>query len=130
LWDCFKKRKQSGHTVVHAFNSITWETEAGGFLWIQGLYIEFQPRKGCVVGSCLNKQTEQANNNNKRTRAREIAQRIKCLPHKGDLSSDLQNPQKSWAHTWSSSTGGHRDKITGACWGASQSAEPGFSDRR
>jgi hypothetical protein len=46
--------------MVHAFDTSTWETEAGGSLWVQGnrgLKSEFQDTQGYIEQYCLNKQT-------------------------------------------------------------------------
>ena len=43
-------------TVVHAFKPSTWETEAGGSLWVQGQpgrHSEFQANQDYMVRSCL-----------------------------------------------------------------------------
>ena len=35
--------------VVHAFKPSTWEAEAGGSLWVQGLQSEFQDGQDCYT---------------------------------------------------------------------------------
>jgi hypothetical protein len=48
--------------VVHAFNTSTWEAEAGRSLWVRGqpsLESEFQDSQGYAEKSCLQKQNKQ-----------------------------------------------------------------------
>jgi hypothetical protein len=42
--------------VAHAFNSSTWEAEAGGFRGQPGLQSEFQDSQGYIEKPCLKKK--------------------------------------------------------------------------
>ena len=55
------ERRKSLAVVVHTVNPSTWETEAGGSLWVRGhpgLQSEFQDSQGYYTEKpCLKKQT-------------------------------------------------------------------------